>query len=336
LNKMEEASVAEKAAPILNAPVVPIRWTQIIELGYSIDKAAAGVEAAALLPVCFGCGNCPASTSGIPAKPALDKGDQDAAVEADSSPAPSCPGCGQALGAAVADSSSVLTCPGCGHVQTAKPPPLSKCGQCKVASYCRKECQVSDWKCAHKLACASYARVSVLEQKQKQYPDMADVASAAVEVSACAQARNEIFARIRFYACPYAVTKETLLGRGFLFVQSDQTLVVQSLALPKDVTGRSTGMRSVMVHYLTLGEYDLEVCREDFEMTAVRGALQQAVADYDVSKEVVVLMRFRCGHVALGTAVLVPDYSVCKALGREYYASDASSVGALQLNLDDV
>jgi MYND finger len=331
---MADASVAEKAAPILNAPVVPIRWTQVIELGYSIEQAATGVESAALLPVCFGCGSCPAPSTA--AQPAF--GDQDAAVGADSSPVPSCPGCGQALGVAMeqADSSSVPTCPGCGLAQTAEPPRLSKCGQCKVASYCRKECQVSDWRSSHKLACASYARISLLEQEQKRHQHVADVTSAAVDVGACAHARNEIFARIRFYACPYAVIKETTLGRGFLFLQSDQTLIVQSLALPKDVTGRSTGMRSVMVHYLTLGEYDLEVCRDDFEMTAVRGALQEAVASYDVSKEVVVLMRFRCGHVALGTAVLVPEYSVCKALGREYYASDTSSIGALQLNLDDV
>lgn len=55
---------------------------------------------------------------------------------------------------------------------------------------------------------------------------------------------------------------------------------------------------------------------------------------YDEEKEAVVLMRFRCGHVALGMALLVPDYKVCKSLGHEYFADDQA--GSLQLNLDDV
>jgi MYND finger len=216
---------------------------------------------------------------------------------------------------------------------------LATCARCKVAGYCQRECQVSDWKSSHKLACASYARVAQLRLEQNRPRDNEAETSTAESSSipadpVCAEARNEIFARIRFYACPYAVTKQSCLGRGFLFVQSDQTLAVQSLGMPKNVDGRSTGMRSVMVHYLTLGEYDQEVCRDDFEMTAVRSALQEAVAAYNEQSDVVVLMRFRCGHVALGTADLVPEYKVCKALGKEYFASDTA--GALQLNLDDV
>jgi hypothetical protein len=150
-----------------------------------------------------------------------------------------------------------------------------------------------------------------------------------------AAARKDIFQRIRFYACPYAVHKESILGRGFLFVQSDCTLAELSLPLPKSSCGRQMSkIRAVLLHYLTVGEYDSEVCREDFELAAVRSKLQEAVDNYDVQTNVVLLFRFRCGHVALGIAPLVPDYAICKSLGKEYYAN--STAGALQLNLDDL
>jgi hypothetical protein len=38
--------------------------------------------------------------------------------------------------------------------------------------------------------------------------------------------------------------------------------------------------------------------------------------------------------VALGKAVLVPDYGICKKLGEDYYANNPA--GAIQLNLDDL
>jgi hypothetical protein len=95
-------------------------------------------------------------------------------------------------------------------------------------------------------------------------------------------------------------------------------------------------MRSLLIHYLTLGEYNQEVIRADFEMAVVRDDLRAAVEAYDEEKEVVVLMRFRCGHVALGTALLIPDYRVCKKLGQDYHFAEDSRAGALQLNLDDV
>ena len=149
-----------------------------------------------------------------------------------------------------------------------------------------------------------------------------------------ANARAEIFGRVRFYVCPYAVHKSTVLGRGFLFVQSNRTLAELSLSQPKKASGQPTGMRSLLIHYLTMGEYDSEVCRDDFELATARTSLQQAVQQYDPQTTVVLLMRFRCGHVALGKAQLVPDYGICKSLGRDYYSQD--NAGALQLNIDDV
>jgi hypothetical protein len=198
---------------------------------------------------------------------------------------------------------------------------LSKCAKCHVASYCSKACQVQDWKTGgHRAACPAYARVGPQMTLSKP-TDQQD-------------ARVEIFGRIRFYACPYAVHKAAALGRGFLFVQSDSTLASLSLPIAKDCWGRPMSMRWVLIHYLTIGEYDTEVCREDFELALVRKTLVTAVETYDDQQEVVLLMRFRCGHLAVGKAVLVPDFRLCQKLGRDYYAN--SPGGALQLNLDDL
>ena len=207
---------------------------------------------------------------------------------------------------------------------------LKKCAGCGTASYCSRDCQVQDWKAlskgggGHKGACPAYKRLVLKEgQVHVDSPENQQVV------------RNEIFARIRIYACSYAVHRTGTLGRGFLFLQSDSTLATLSTPFPKDGFGLPVKqIRAILVHFLTLPEYDGEVCRDDFEMMQVRSQLQQAVADYDMEAEVVVLMRFRCGHVALGTAKLVPDYNICKVLGQQYFADHTSK--ALQLNLDDI
>lgn len=129
--------------------------------------------------------------------------------------------------------------------------------------------------------------------------------------------------------------RERELGKGFLFVQSDSTLAELSLPIPIGSDGQPMAKtRSVLLHYLTVGEYDSEVCRDDFELAAVRDLLRKAVDDYDERASLVVLMRFRCGHVALGTVPLVPDYGIAQSLGQSYYAN--TGPGPIQLNIDDV
>jgi len=199
---------------------------------------------------------------------------------------------------------------------------LFNCARCQVATYCSKECQIQDWKgtdgsMGHKHTCPNYKRVGH-EMTFAVEEDKHD-------------AKTELYGRIRFYICPYAVHQSLTVGKGFLFVQSECTLAEVSLLLPHP---SQKEMRSVVVHFLTMGEYDSEVCKDDFELAEVRTMLQEAVDAYDETTNVVVLMRFRCGHVALGIAVLVPDYGICKSLGKEYYQN--STAGALQLNLDDI
>ncbi|KAL3940709.1 MAG: hypothetical protein SGBAC_004805 [Bacillariaceae sp.] len=199
--------------------------------------------------------------------------------------------------------------------------PTSKCGKCGIAYYCNRECQTNDWgKGHHKHACFSYSRLSLLPAKDTMESTKMSI-------------RNEIFGRIRFYACPYAVFKTQELGKGFLFIQSNCTLAQLSLTIPKDTTGR-TIERSILMHFLTLGEFDSDVISDDFEMAATRTKLQELVNMYNSEKEVVLLLRLRCGHVSLGKGVLVPDYQICKKLGVDYYSEN--NAGAVQLNLDDL
>lgn len=243
---------------------------------------------------------------------------------------------------------------GCFHCGETSKQPLSTCSKCKVAKYCSRECQVQDWKStptsskttttaalplvAHKYLCKALqycggnTSLTLTTSEQKEI------------------ARDVLWSSIRFYTCPYSIHHSQTLGRGFCFLQSPFTLSQINLsrqvfhAYPNNNNSSNDNLeqqqqpRNVLVHFLTLGEYDQEICRDDFELASVRDELTQAVNKYDRERELVVLMRFRCGHLALGKVTnLVPEYGVCKSLGRDYYGGDGNkSVQALQLNLDDL
>jgi hypothetical protein len=185
--------------------------------------------------------------------------------------------------------------------------------------------QVTSWKggdgkVGHKFSCAAYKRVG--EDMMIIFGDDKDTA------------RQDIISRLRFYALPYAIHKFSSTGRGFLFLQSDSSLAVMSLPMPVLSNGRKYNrQRSVLLHWLTMKEFDTEVCMDDFELASVRKELNAVVESYDEKIEVPVLMRFRCGHVAVGVAPLVPDFKLCTMLGKEYYSETS---GAVQLNIDDM
>jgi hypothetical protein len=148
-------------------------------------------------------------------------------------------------------------------------------------------------------------------------------------------ARQDLLSRVRFYAYPYAVHASRTTGRGFLFVQSDSSLAVMSLPMPILSNGRKCPKRrSVILHWLTMKEYVSEVCMDDFELAGATRELREAVDGYDEKVELPVLMRFRCGHVAVGIVPLVPDFNLCLMLGKEYYGKGDGA--AVQLNIDDM
>jgi hypothetical protein len=296
LGNASRAAIAEKVAPVLNTPIQSIHWTKVIELCYSLPDSTT------------------TTTTTVTSS---------SSSNSNNSKRPICFSCEKQE-----DNLSFMYC-----------------GQCRVAKYCGRECQTLDWKLRHKRACASYQRMiytklpyeSSYNEIHSELPvtHYKKIWSLRSDDFKC-EVRNDFFGKIRFYVCPYAVVRYNELGRGFIFLQTNHTLEIASLLIPIDCDGYRIPTRSCSVHYLTSGEYDQEVCRDDFEMTTVRSELQDAIAQYDPTKQIVVLMRFRCGHLALGTTTLVPDYQLCQHLGRDYYdQSTGAPIGSLQLNLDE-
>ena len=322
--------------PLANAPS-SIEWIQTLELGY--EQQNDNGNANGLIKresICFSCGKKPASTSQASSTSNNNNNiDDDSDKKAET---------GDVTTTTTAKTKTCTTATAT-ETNTIK---LMKCSKCSVATYCCRDCQINDWKHGgHKKTCNSYKRIGIWNNAISEGGGNNEVNEGNdIITNIKASIRVELFTRIRFYACPYAVYKYSELGRGFLFIQSNQTLKNLSFqAIPnKDEYGypvnnghnSASGGRAILMHYLTMGEYDIEVCRDDFELTLVRTKLQNLVDTYDPETHVCLLWRLRCGHIAVGKAILVPDINICKKLGMDYYADNPASAGAVQLNLDDL
>ncbi|CAM9476552.1 unnamed protein product [Ectocarpus fasciculatus] len=139
-----------------------------------------------------------------------------------------------------------------------------------------------------------------------------------------------VLGRVRLYLCPFAVCHGEALGRGFVFVQQTPNPVLELEYLrPVNSNGRRLD-RSIILHFLSMGEFVDAVLQDDFELGVIRSPLEAAVESYDTKAEMVVLLRARCGYMAVVVVPLVPGWAVCRQLGLDYKEKDA-----LQLNLDD-
>ena len=116
----------------------------------------------------------------------------------------------------------------------------SQCARCHGASYCSKECQVSDWKGGHKQACVRIRRIV----NGREEPNL----KAGIV---------RLLRRIRMYMVPFLVANEaTATEKGFVFLQTsnpvDEFVLLGTKVNPK--TGE-TYSRSVVLQYLTLPEF---------------------------------------------------------------------------------
>lgn len=187
---------------------------------------------------------------------------------------------------------------------------FGKCSGCG-STYCSKDCQKMDWKPVHKAMCSQLKDLSAGKPIDRQ-----EVATRVLQI-------------VRLYLCPFSVHHRENVGAGFVFLQSPQSMLELSFLSPVTQTGRLLD-RSVLLQYMTLGEFVDVVLQDDFELMTVRPQLEEAVKQCIAESEVVVLLRSRCGYTAVVTMPLVPDYNVCKALAVDYEGK-----ASVQLKFDD-
>lgn len=137
--------------------------------------------------------------------------------------------------------------------------------------------------------------------------------------------------RIRMYLCPFVVCKTEKMGKGVAFVKSKEPIKDWIYIGRRDWQGRLLN-RSFVVEFLTLGEFDGLAFEDDFELATVRPKLQAILDEYDVTKEMVVLVLTGCGFFACASFPLIPDVTICKPLGDMYKYADMDC--PLQLNVD--
>jgi hypothetical protein len=219
---------------------------------------------------------------------------------------------------------------------------LLVCSQCRIICYCSAECQKKDWKSktstnigSHKSLCAAYK--DLYSPPSAPPPPGIDFSTNAAVADIQQKYIENILRKIRFYLCPYFVHNCAEQGKGFIFIQSNNTLFELSLPIPKNRHGKAVNngaSRSVTMHFLTMGEFDQEVVREDFEMGACRNELRVGTESCDPDKELIVMLRFRCGELRVVRMDLVPPVGVCRALTKEYV--EWINKPMMQFNVDDI
>ena len=219
--------------------------------------------------------------------------------------------------------------------------PPSHCAKCGVASYCNRDCQMTDWSAkkggrwgGHKGAqCEAYKK---LGKEQRLATE-----------AARREAVEALLTRVRLYLCPFALAHGSggvVAGRGgkraaskarprgCCFFQIGCTLAQVALPAPRDCAGvaLAPGERSALLHFVSLAEFEAEIADTDPALGRARAAVVKAVNEHDDQNEVVVLVRAHCGTTVLVVQPLVPERKVCLQLATEYETQEA-----LQIDLDD-
>ena len=203
--------------------------------------------------------------------------------------------------------------------------PRHTCAQCGVAAYCSRECQKADWGKrgafgGHKPACAEYKRLG----RPPRVPgeDRRPLL-------------ERLLAQLRLYMWPFAVRQIEERGRGFVFLQSEVSLATLGLPAPRSPCGRLLEhRRSLILHHVTLAEFDGEICDAFPGLGGARPALAAAL-EGDGGRagagEAIVLVRLACGLVAVVVTPILLDPGVLRRMGEEYAGKDC-----IQIDVDEV
>lgn len=192
---------------------------------------------------------------------------------------------------------------------------FSRCAGCKSA-YCSRQCQLVDWKSTHKKMCSQLSQLKT---------GIADLNVRKIV--------GKWLIATRLYLCPFAVHQYKKRGCGFMFVQSENTLLELFYNSPVNSRGFRLNRR-FFIHYLTVEEWKKR-CVQNFEFSLITSALVKEVStkDLKVDEKLTIVVLLRCGRLVVVRMPLVPDYRICEKLcstGGESVESDM-----LQLNLDE-
>ena len=209
-----------------------------------------------------------------------------------------------------------------------KPEPGSTCGQCGVARYCDRQCQIADWSAkkgawgGHKTHCGGYKALGMNQE---------------LAVSRQHEVVETLLAKARLYLCPFALCHGSGGGkgkpRGLAFLQVGCSLATLALPAPRDCSGKllNADERTILVHFVSVEEFEAEVAATDPRISELRQSVSSAVASHDDREQIVVLVRASCGFTALLKQPIVPAWNVTCALAQEYTEQEC-----LQINLDDI
>jgi hypothetical protein len=175
------------------------------------------------------------------------------------------------------------------------PGATSACAKCGVARYCSRECQLACWNRAHKAGCAALRSLG---------PSQRLTTADAVRTAA-----DRLVSQLRLYLLPFAAqhggppratlptppanNKTTVRHppTGFVFLQSETSLDGLSLPTgrpPRDCSGRPLSQpRNVLMHFVTLQEFDAELVAALPAVAGARAALVEAMAGADGATEAV-------------------------------------------------
>lgn len=189
------------------------------------------------------------------------------------------------------------------------------CARCGGARYCGRKCQVADYRQGHKALCS---RAADLVKRQTFNKEATLV---------------RLLRKVRLYVGPFVVAQSDSRGEGFLLVQSSRPLL-DFVLLEASVDYR-TGepySRELLMTYMTSDEFSGSMAKSDPRLQAVVPLLSQALGSVNREVDMVVMAKFRCGHLCVLEMPFVPGKQVLAVLATEY---GYGTMDTLQLNVDE-
>ena len=103
---------------------------------------------------------------------------------------------------------------------------------------------------------------------------------------------ERLLAQLRLYMWPFAVRQIEERGRGFVFLQSEVSRATLGLPAPRSPCGRLLEhRRSLILHHVTLAEFDGEICDAFPGLGGARPALAAALAEAGAAPKLVGLLQ---------------------------------------------